>query len=82
MNYDEFFKFGKENRVFAFVDDEEYWQEKGRVADAFSQLEECFDKTEEEKHPIRVCLCQYNHVLERHYDILHKSEAYCKEQEY
>lgn len=81
MNYDEFFKMGKDNRVFAFCDDTEYWQEKGRVADAFSLLEEIFDTPEEEKNKIRVALCHYNKVLERHFDVLHKSDKYEKEQE-
>ena len=80
-NYDEFFKIGKENRVFAFCCNEEYWQEKGHVADAFSQLEECFDLTEESKNKIRVVLCHYNTLLERHLDVLHKSQKYEKEQE-
>ena len=81
MDYDQFFRIGRKNRVFAFHDDEEHLLEKARVADAFSLLQKCEGMTDEEKNEIRVILAQYNTILERHFDVLHKSEEYEKEQE-
>lgn len=81
-SYDEFFRIGEKNKVFAFHNDEEHLQEKGRVADAFSLLQKCECMTDEEKDEIRVILCNYNTMLERHFDVLHMSKKYENEQEY
>lgn len=80
-SYDEFFRIGEKNKVFAFHNDEEHLFEKARVADAFSLLQKCEDMTDKEKNEIRIVLSQYNTLLWRHFDVLHKSDKYEKEQE-